>query len=215
MSELEWSEEMSRVYAKYMETNIKHDHRKWANKILADWRERPAEATVVDVAGGPGFLLFEVACHLDRPRLILTDGSAIMVKLAGENARKHSLEIETHLCMAEKLDIPDAIADIVLCKHFVRLSSDLDAALREMTRVLRSGGRIYIIDFNAEGSWLGKRLLNFWIQLTAPPFLRATFWDSMCAGLKASSLLDRVKSAGLADGQILSSGVSYLVRAIR
>jgi len=52
-----------------------------------------------------------------------------------------------------------------------------------------------------------------WIQLTAPPLIKETFWESLCSGLAASGLPTRLESAGFARGRVLVSGVSYLVRA--
>jgi len=33
MTDFEWTEQMSREYADYMERNVPHDHRKWARRI--------------------------------------------------------------------------------------------------------------------------------------------------------------------------------------
>jgi ubiquinone/menaquinone biosynthesis C-methylase UbiE len=207
MTEQEWSEETSRVYAQYMETNVPHDHRPHARRITADWPELPAGAVALDVAGGPAFLLLEIAPLLREPRLILADSSPIMLKIARGRA------IETILSPAEKIALPDASVDLVLCKHFLRLAPDLDAALREMARVLKPAGRAYLIDFNAEGPWLGTNLLKLWILLTAPRFLSGVFGQTLRASLPASSLPARCLAAGFASAEVLTSGVSYLARA--
>jgi ubiquinone/menaquinone biosynthesis C-methylase UbiE len=198
-----------------METNIRFDHRRWAHRIALDWPDRPAGATVVDVAGGPAFLLLELAPRLREPRLIVADASPIMTEIARERAGQRGVLIETVTCPAETLDLPDACADLVVSKHFVRFARDLDAALREMARILRPGGRVYLIDFNREGPLLGARLLHLWILLTAPAFIRDPFWGSLRQGLPVSSLPPRLAAAGFAEPRILSRGVSYLVAAQR
>jgi ubiquinone/menaquinone biosynthesis C-methylase UbiE len=215
MAEMEWTEAMSRDYARYMESNVKHDHREWAKKIAADWPEAPAGATVVDVAGGPAFLLLEVAPHLKNPRLVLTDASEVMVKVAQERAADRGFKIETLLCPAEKLGLPDAGADLILCKHFLRFAPDIAAVLQEMARVLKPGGRAYCIDFNPDGPRFGAWLLRSWIKLTAPPFIRANFAATMHIGPPASSLPERFCRAGFSSAELLHPGVSYLVRAIK
>jgi ubiquinone/menaquinone biosynthesis C-methylase UbiE len=211
----EWSEEMSRAYARYMETNVKHDHRRWAERIATDWPGAPTGATVVDVAGGPGFQLLEVAPRLRQPRLVVTDSSPSMLELAHQRAGQRGIAVQTLLCPAEQLALADASVDLVLCKHFLRFAPDLGAVLREMARVLRPGGRAYLIDFNAEGPFLGAALLNLWIRLTAPRFISGMFWRTMRAGLSASGLPASLLAAGFADASVLRSSVSYLVRGNR
>lgn len=214
-ADLEWTEEMSREYARYMEMNVKYDHREWAKMIAADWPQVPASASVVDVAGGPAFLLLEVAPLLKEPQLILTDGSPLMITIGQERAAPRHYEIEGHVCLAEQLALPDATADLVLCKHFLRFAQDLDQSLREMARVLKPGGRAYLIDFNGEGPWLGSLLLRLWIRCTAPTFISTNFARSMALGLPAASLPERIKAAGFSEAVVLYSGVSYLIRAVR
>jgi ubiquinone/menaquinone biosynthesis C-methylase UbiE len=215
MSQIEWSEETSRVYAKYMETNIPYDHRRWAEQIVADWPDFPAGATVVDVAGGPAFLLLELAPRLFQPRLIVADNSPIMISLARERAAQQHLAIETILCPADQLSLPEASADLVVCKHFLRMAPNLEAVLRETARILRPGGRAYFIDFNGEASLFKGRLLHLWILLTAPRFLSKSFWPSLRRGLKVSSLPEKLRASGFADTRILGRGLSFLVRADR
>lgn len=215
MSDVEWTDEMSRMYARYMETNVRHDHRGWARRIAADWSARPPQPTIVDVAGGPAFLLLEVAPLVEKPRLVVTDGSAVMIELAHERAKARDCTVEGHVCGAEKLDLADASADLVLCKHFLRLAPDLDGSLREMARVLKPGARAYLVDFNREGpKWLA-RLLHLWILLTAPSFISKFFGATLAAALPASSLPQRLRAAGFAQADVIHSGVSYLVRAVR
>jgi ubiquinone/menaquinone biosynthesis C-methylase UbiE len=212
---IEWSAETSRAYARYMETNVPHDHRVAAKRIAADWPTLARGATVVDVAGGPAFLLLELAPLLAEPRLVVTDGSAEMIELGHERAKARGFELEGHVCPAEQLTLADGSADLVVCKHFLRLASDLDASLREMARILRPGGRAYFVDFNAERPWLGSKLLQLWILFTAPSFIRWSFGKTMALGLPASSLPARLRAAGFASAEVLRSSVSYLVRATR
>jgi ubiquinone/menaquinone biosynthesis C-methylase UbiE len=215
MGDIEWNEETCRQYAQYMESVVPHDHRKFAARIARDWPGVPTGATVVDIAGGPAFLALELAPYLQKPRLVVTDSAPIMLEIGHERAKARGFSVEGRLCGAEALDLPDASADLVLCKHFVRLATDIDASLREMVRILKPGGRAYLIDFNADRPWLGTMLLRTWIQLTAPPFLRAGFGATLATGLPAASLPARLRAAGFGEAEVLRSSVSYLVRAVR
>jgi len=211
MTELDWSETTSRAYARYMEKNIRYDYRRWATKILADLSTVPSTTSVVDVAGGPGFLALEVGRHLGHPRLWVVDASPTMLELAGENGRKYSLEVVARLGEAERLAFPDGFADVVLCKHFIRLSPDPERALREMARILKPGGRVYVIDFDRQAPAVRRWLLSLWIRLTAPDFIRSAFHDAFRTGFPAARMVTMFHEAGLRNPRVISRGTSYLV----
>jgi len=215
MSEIEWSPEVSRMYAAYMEQNLRYDHRPWAERVVRDLPEQRPGMVLLDVAGGPAFLSLEVAALLARPRVIVTDLSPTMLEIARERAAARTSQIETRVCPADKLDVPEGSIDIAVCKHFVRLARDVDAVFAEMGRVLKPGGRAYIIDFDGEAPWLTGQLLEIWVRLTAPRFLREGFTASRRSGLPFSSLPARLTAAGLKDAVVLRRGVASMVRAVR
>lgn len=196
-----------------MESNVKHDHRRWAHAIARDWPDLPEGATVVDVAGGPAFLTLELAPLLRSPRVIVTDFSATMLARATERAAQRGQGIEVVECPAEALALPDGCADLLVCKHFIRLARDPDPVLREAARVLRPGGRAYFVDFAGDAPLLGRVALYLWIRATGPGAIPDMFWDTMKSGMTATDLVVRMKAAGFGGAQAISSGVSYLVRA--
>lgn len=125
---------------------------------------RPAPGmTVLELASGPGDTGLAVAEWL-RPggRLIATDGSESMVALARERAAALELEdiVETREMDAERIDLPAASVDGVLCRWGYMLLADPGAALRESRRVLRPGGRI------ALAAW-DRAEANPWSSVTA------------------------------------------------
>ena len=215
MTELDWSDETSRAYAQYMAKNIRYDYRHWATRILADLHRTAPGATVVDVAGGPGFLALEVGRHLDRPRLWVVDGSPTMLELAVENGRNYSLEVVARLGKAERLEFPDGFADAVLCKHFIRLSPNPERALGEMARILKPGGRLYVVDFDRDAPVVRRWLLRFWIRLTAPDFIRSAFHDALRTGFPTSRMVTMFHEAGLRNPRVLSRGTSFLIAGDR
>jgi len=215
MTELDWSDETSRAYARYMKRNIRYDYRRWAGKILADLPNARSGTTVVDVAGGPGFLALELGRHLDHPRLWVVDGSPTMLQLANENASKYSLDLVARLGAAERLEFPDGFADLALCKHFIRLSPDPERALRELGRILKPGGRLYVVDFDRESPVVNRWFLMLWIRLTAPAFIRSAMHDALRTGFPASRMVIMLHEAGFRNPRILYRGTSYLVAGER
>jgi ubiquinone/menaquinone biosynthesis C-methylase UbiE len=147
--------------------------------------------------------------------VIVTDLSPTMLENGRERAAARRIPIECRLCPAEKLDAAPGSVDVVVCKHFLRLARDVDAVFAELARVLKPGGRTYVIDFDGEAPWLTGRLLELRVRLTAPAFLRENFPASRRSGLPASGLPSRLQAAGLTDAAVLHRGVASMVRAVR
>jgi ubiquinone/menaquinone biosynthesis C-methylase UbiE len=98
---------------------------------------------VLDLACGTGLVSLPAASAAGPSgRLLGTDISARMVERAREEARAQGLaHAEFERMGAEALDLPDATFDVVLCALGLMYVPDVQAALREMHRVLAPGGR--------------------------------------------------------------------------
>lgn len=101
---------------------------------------------LLDVGCGPGFLCLELAAEVGEQGAILgVDNSSAMLGLAGR--RCGDLEQVT---LAEgdalALPAPDASFDAAFSVQVLEYVPDATAALREMFRVLRPGGRVLVWD---------------------------------------------------------------------
>jgi SAM-dependent methyltransferase len=95
----------------------------------------------LDVASGTGEPGLSIATLAPRGRVVLTDLSAQMLEVAGRRARRHGLDaIESTVCSADDLPCADAEFDSVTIRFGFMFLPDLDAATRELVRVLRPGG---------------------------------------------------------------------------
>jgi demethylmenaquinone methyltransferase / 2-methoxy-6-polyprenyl-1,4-benzoquinol methylase len=114
------------------------------------WRERAADMAVLargdsalDVATGTGDLAIALAERVGpEGRVVGSDFSERMLELAREKAP--ALEFET----ANALDLPyeDDSFDAATVGFGARNFSDLAGGLREMTRVVRPGGRVVVLE---------------------------------------------------------------------
>ncbi len=86
MVEYEWDERRCRMYTEGLRPMVKHDHRPWAQRIRARTASEEPGLTVLDVATGPGFLLWELAALLQESELIAHDSSIPMLAVAKEEA---------------------------------------------------------------------------------------------------------------------------------
>jgi ubiquinone/menaquinone biosynthesis C-methylase UbiE len=99
---------------------------------------------VLDIACGTGLVSFEAARAVGpRGRVLGIDLSERMIDAAERRARDRRLSNCSFSRMdAETLALPDASFDVVLCALGLMYMPDPEQALREMSRVLRPGGRL-------------------------------------------------------------------------
>ncbi len=116
---------------------------------LYRWRrDRAAPFDLLDIGSGTGTWLAWVAGSvLPSRQLIGLDYSSAMCAVAAAKARRIG-EDAPHFVNgdAEHLPCPDASFDVVTCSNSFHHYPHQDAAVREMRRVLRPGGRLMIID---------------------------------------------------------------------
>lgn len=112
---------------------------------------------ILDIAAGAGEPAVSAAERVGPDGYVLaTDISEGIVALAHEVARERGLrQIETRAMDGEKLDLPDASFDAVLCRLGLMYMPHPVTALREWRRALRAGGRVAVVVFSTpeRNSW--------------------------------------------------------------
>ena len=112
---------------------------------------------VLDIAAGAGEPAVSAAERVGPGGYVLaTDISEGIVELALQVARERGLEqIETRAMDGEKLDLPDASFDAVVCRLGLMYMPHPVTALGEWRRALRSGGRVAVVVFSTpdRNSW--------------------------------------------------------------
>jgi ubiquinone/menaquinone biosynthesis C-methylase UbiE len=100
--------------------------------------------TVLDVAGGAGEPSLTIAGVVGTEGSVTyTDGVAQMVEAARAEAQRRGItNIQFRQTVAESLPFADSAFDVVVSRLGVMLFGDPAAAVREMLRVLKPGGRL-------------------------------------------------------------------------
>jgi ubiquinone/menaquinone biosynthesis C-methylase UbiE len=142
-----------------MEGMIATWYAKNTGKSIAEFRNlakriaeglRPGDR-VLEVAPGPGYLTIELA-RLGAYRIVGLDVSRTFVRIARENAARAGVEIDFQEGDAAALPFPADAFDCIVCRAAFKNFSDPVGALREMHRVLRSGGKAMVVDMRNDAS---------------------------------------------------------------
>lgn len=157
-----------------------------------------AGETVLDLGSGAGFDCFLAARKVgERGRVIGVDMTPSMLERARANALKGGYSnVEFVEGYIESLPVEDSSVDVVISNCVINLSVDKPQVFREIARVLKPGGRMYVSDLV-----LTRRL---------PAVLRRsmTLYSACVAGaLTKQDYLRAIEEAGLQQIQVLSERV--------
>ncbi len=150
-------------------------HRAWKAYTVAVADVRPGHH-VLDIAGGTGDLAMAFAKKAGPTGEVwLTDINESMLRVGRDRLINNGMTNPVLLCDAERLPFPDNYFDRVSVAFGLRNMTRKDAALAEMRRVLKPGGKLLVLEFSKVWEplkkpydvysfsvlpWLGKRIAN-------------------------------------------------------
>lgn len=160
-------------------------HRRWRDQALDAVIEdfggaKPGD--VLDIATGTGDVAFELHKRLPAARITGLDLSEGMLAIAREKlsrsdaATRRLMDFEQGDSLA--ISYPDASFDLVTVAYGVRNFDRLGEGLKEMARVLRSGGRICIIELSEPEGAVLKGLYRLYTRTLIPAAGRLVSGDS-------------------------------------
>lgn len=134
------------TYEQRWEAYLRHTHEIFLKKIKTKDGEN-----LLDASSGTGLLAAELT-ERDMPfeKLVLNDPSEAMLDFARNRLVDHP-EITFCNRTAEKLNFGEGHFDSILCLNAFHFYSDQKQVLEHFHRMLKSSGRVYILDWNRTG----------------------------------------------------------------
>ncbi len=115
-------------------------------------KDLPANARVLEIAPGPGYLSIALA-KLGSFKITGLDISQSFVQMASEYAKREGVVARFIHGSASDIPLEDGMFDLIVCRAAFKNFSEPLKALNEMHRVLKPGGRAIIIDLRKDASW--------------------------------------------------------------
>jgi demethylmenaquinone methyltransferase/2-methoxy-6-polyprenyl-1,4-benzoquinol methylase len=137
-------------------------HRAWKAFTLMVANPREGDK-VLDIAGGTGDLALAFSKKVGKSgQVVHTDINEAMLRTGRNRLLDAGVSLPTLVCDAEKLPFPSNHFDLVSVAFGLRNMTHKDVALAEMSRVLKPGGKLLVLEFSK----------------VAPPLAKAYDWYS-------------------------------------
>jgi demethylmenaquinone methyltransferase/2-methoxy-6-polyprenyl-1,4-benzoquinol methylase len=166
-----WATSRSQYVARMFGAIADHyDLMNWIMTVGQDqrWRRQAAEVaalqpgdSALDVATGTGDLAFELAKRVGlQGQVIGIDFAEPMLQLARRKSAQRQLQIIFQYGDALHIPFGDASFDAVTCGFGLRNVDDRLACLREMTRVVRPGRNVVILELTPPRNELARAYMD-------------------------------------------------------
>lgn len=180
-------------------------------------------AAVLDVAAGTADVAIEFARRLPAVRVVGLDRSSGMLEVARQKINRFRLDGRVKLVEADALDMPfaDGSFDAVTIAFGLRNLPDYAAGVREMSRVLKPGGRLLILEFFPPSGGVFQKAYRLYLGTILPVAGRVVSGSREAYDYLSSSIRDfashddvcgYLAAAGLesVQRQKLTGGISYI-----
>lgn len=150
--------------------------RRWRKKTIHEI-SKVAHVNILDVATGTADLAIEAA-RLNPQQITGIDISEKMLELGRQKVAEKNLDkiISLQVADSEKLPFEDAKFDVAMVAFGIRNFQHLETGLKEMRRVVRENGAVFILEFSHPEKFPVKQFYSFYSRFILP------FWGKFFSG---------------------------------
>jgi demethylmenaquinone methyltransferase/2-methoxy-6-polyprenyl-1,4-benzoquinol methylase len=140
----------------------------WRRKAIAEVKEVNPNV-ILDVATGTGDLAI-AASKIKPQHIVGVDIAEQMLEVGRKKIKEKGLDkvITLQSGDSEALPFVEGAFDAITCAYGVRNFEHLEAGLRDMNRVLRTGGKVAILEFSQPQKFPIKQIYKFYFKNILP-----------------------------------------------
>ncbi len=155
--------EMGRLEQQAFQALSQKNYRRWLLPLTDHALATSAlkKGKILDVACGPGLLSKEIAQRSDNFEVFGIDISKHAIELAKKNCKKFK-NVKFKIGNVYKLPFANEYFDLIICKDSIHHFDDLNSCLKELRRVTKKNGYIYLQD-------LKRNLPAYLLKRSTPP----------------------------------------------
>lgn len=150
-----------RVYAAWRESSLGDIVEALEYRLIFELAGGIRGKAILDAGCGDGTLAAAFARQGAR-RVVGCDTDPRMLARAHDRAASDQVAVGLSAARIPALPFPDNSFDIVTCITVLTFIADVDAAIRELARVLRPDGRLIVGDLNKWSIWAARRRIRGW-----------------------------------------------------
>jgi ubiquinone/menaquinone biosynthesis C-methylase UbiE len=180
-------------------------------------KDLPANARVLEIAPGPGYLSVALA-KLGPFKITGLDISQSFVRMASDYAKRESVVARFIHGSASDIPLEDGLFDLIVCRAAFKNFSEPLKAVNEMHRVLKPGGRAIIIDLRKDASWneIEAYVDGLHVGATNGWFMKFTFKHMLLKrAYTEGRMLSLASESDFKSCEIIKSPVDMEIRLVR
>lgn len=151
-------------------------------QLLNDWLSPDADSVILDIGCSTAYYARRIACQFPETTSIAIDYSWPMLRQAQRLANSENSPVHFVRANAEKLPFEENEIDAICCGGTLNEFHSAENALKEMYRVLKPGGKLFVMYLGSSSSMIGKIIqklsalggISFWTETESDKLFMAT-----------------------------------------